>query len=103
MPATVRFLNNFILTTIETYTDDQGLLRVRQNTNHVAKFDVVNVASIVAHDGFVDIEFLPSGTIKGVAQNVEKDYCEILNDGKPKTASTTTKSGGCGTCGKKKK
>ena len=95
--ATIRFLNNFVLTTIYTYVDEiSGEMKIRENQYHIQRGDVLKVISFTEHhDHLIDIEFPSDYPVKGVANNIEKDYCEVLSQVTQKVSS------GCGSCGSK--
>lgn len=97
MPKTlmVRFLNNFIMTVIQTVVDENDKLVIQENDIHICVGDVYNIVQYERHsDDRVDLHFPDSSPLAGVAHNVEGDYCEIREPhaAKPKVV-------GCGGCG----
>ena len=90
----VRFINNFIMSVIQTVEDGDGNLVVKEYDIHIQAGDIYDVEQYEMHpDGRVDIHFTDSR----IAHNVESDYCELgpTNPTKP----IVTK--GCGSCGNK--
>jgi len=85
-----------MLTTSETYVDDDGKIAVRTKMYPVRRGHSYNVAEITEHGGFVDIVFPEEGPILGIATNVESAYCEL---GPAKAAASSGR--GCGGCGSK--
>jgi len=98
----VRFLNNFVMTVIQTVEDSQGKLTTQTKPFHIRMGDIYPLSSYERHpDGHVDLHFPDSCPLSGVAERVEGDYCEI-----PKTPSKTVVTDmtpGCGGCGKRRK
>lgn len=91
----IRFINDFILTTTDTYLDEEsGKLKVKNTEWHIKRGDIYYVDSVDIHTNSVDIYFSNKSPIRGVAHSVEKEYCEFMQPSK-------RVSGGCGGCGKK--
>lgn len=96
----VRFLNNFILTVVQTVEED-GKLVVREKSFHIAMGDVYPISQYQRHtDDRLDLEFPDTCPLAGLAQNIEADYCSLV-DSKAKAAAA--KPQGCGGCGNKNK
>ncbi len=96
----VRFLNNFIITVVQTLEDAEGKLMAQENTFHIGMGDTYDLTHYEEHlDGRVDLYFPNSSPLAGVAHNIESDYCELRNPTTPKQNVTA----GCGGCGNKKK
>lgn len=99
-PIKVRFLNNFIITVIQTVEDDDGNLQAQEKTFHISMGETYQISQYETHaDGRVDIHFPDSSPLAGIAHNVEGDYCELRVSGMPKKVVET----GCSGCGKPKK
>ena len=95
----VRFLNNFIMTVIQTIVDKDGSLAIQENPFHISVGDVYDVVQYERHaDDRVDLHFPDSSPLAGVAHNVEGDYCEVREPSAAKPRVT-----GCGGCGGNKK
>lgn len=96
----VRFLNNFIITVVQTITDDEGMLSAQEKQFHIAMGDVYPLTQYQRHpDGRLDLEFPDTCPLAGLAMNVESDYCELVE---PKT-TVTAQVTGCGGCGNKRR
>jgi hypothetical protein len=99
MAINVRFLNNFVLTVVHTSEVD-GKLTAQEKTFHIALGDVYPLSQYTRHpDGRLDLEFPDDCPLAGLAQNVESDYCELIE---PKSRASA-KITGCGGCGNKRR
>jgi hypothetical protein len=102
MTVSVRFLNNFILTVVQTVLDNDGRMSVKEKSFHIQMGDIYKLTQYHRHpDGHLDLHFADDSPLAGVAQRVEPDYCELLEP-KP-TSGVTARVTGCGGCGNKKK
>jgi len=104
MAVQVRFVNNFILTVVETITDDDGRLQAQERLVHIHVGDIYALERFeqIGDDKF-DLHFLDSGPLNGgVAHRVEGDLCEFTQSDKVKANRiAATAAGGCGGCGNK--
>ena len=91
----VRFVQQFVLFTIETYLD-KGKMRTRENQYHIEFGQSYPVKAITPSATTVDIEFPDNvGHIRGVVHNLSKDLVETMQPpGAPPAKA------GCGGCGK---
>lgn len=97
----VRFLNNFILTVVQTIVGKDGKMVVKDKQFHIQLGDVYPVEQYQRHpDNKVDIHFPDTCPLAGVAHRIEGDYCELHQPASVK--STVTGCGGCGNKPKKK-
>ena len=95
----VRFLNNIVLTVVQTIADESGRMVAVKKPFHIGLGDVYPVAQYQRHpDGRIDIHFPDSCPLAGVAHRVEEDCCELTEPAK--IAARVT---GCGGCGNKKR
>ena len=95
----VRFLNNFIITVVQTIENEEGRLVAQENTFHIGMGDTYSLSSYSEHDdGRVTLHFADNSPLIGVARNVEGDYCELRQAMPPKKVVES----GCGGCGKNK-
>ena len=101
MARNVRFLQNFIMTTINTVVNDDGDLIAQDISSHIHFGEIYPLDNWVVNGNTITLYFAENSTIKGVAPNVEKGFCEIIDDvvQAQVVAQAAQKSGGCG-CGK---
>lgn len=90
----VRFLNNFILTTVSTSLDDDGQLVAKESIYHISSGSTYSIDDYQINGNTVSIFFPATGPITGIAPQVEPGYCEFRDT----QNVVAPKAGGCG-CG----
>ena len=94
----VRFIQQFVLFTIETYLDG-GKMKTRENQYHVKFGESYPVKAITPSATTVDIEFPDNaGNIRGIAMNISKDLIETMQQ----PGSIPPAKAGCGGCNKRR-
>lgn len=107
MAQSVRFLQNFIMTVVQTTVDGEGNLQVNDVSVHVRFGEIYPITDASISGNTVSIQFAPESTIQGTAPSVDIGFVDLMG-GLPPTMKAQVaasapdqpaqKKSGCG-CG----